>query len=101
MGRVPPDARALHTPWIVAKVLLLISAGLRLPRPPGAKLRKAPPGVNCEDAMSPGLRPAAAAIAAMLALVGSWEAPCRAAERLEADTITCPVPKVDAKEEGA
>lgn len=72
MGRVPLDAKALHTPWIVAKVLLLINAGLKaLPRPPGAKLRRAPPGANCEDAMSPGLRPAAAAMAAMLALVGS------------------------------
>lgn len=68
MGKVPLDAKA----WIVAKVLLLINAGLKaLPRPPGAKLRRAPPGANCEDAMSPGLRPAAAAMAAMLALVGS------------------------------
>ncbi len=33
----------LHTPWIVAKVLLLISAGPKaFPRPPGAKLRRAP-----------------------------------------------------------
>lgn len=52
------------------------------------------PGVNCEDAIRPGLRPAAAAMAAMLALVGSCAAPCRAADRLEAVTITWPVPSV-------
>lgn len=40
------------------------------------------------------MRPAAAAMAAMLALVGSCAAPCRAADRLEAATITCPVPSV-------
>ncbi len=59
------------------------------------------PWVNCEDAMSPGLRPAAAAMAARLALVGSWVAPWKAAERLGAATITCPVPRVAAREDGA
>lgn len=115
-----------HTPWIVARVLLLISAGLNaLPRPPGARLSRAPlintnkhthflitltlisffmfnrssnkttyPGLNCDEAMRPGLRPAAAAMAAMLALVGSCAAPCSAADRLEAATITWPVPSV-------
>ena len=59
------------------------------------------PGVNCEEAMRPGLRPAAAAMAAMLALVGSWAAPCSAADKLGAATITCPVPSVLAREDGA
>lgn len=44
--------------------------------------------------MRPGLRPAAAAMAAMLALVGSCAAPCSAADRLEAATITWPGPSV-------
>lgn len=57
------------------------------------------PGANCEEAISPGFRPAAAAMAAILALVGSW--PCRAADRLGAATITCPVPSVLASEDGA
>lgn len=52
--------------------------------------------------MRPGPSPAAAAaMAASPALVGSWAAPCRAAERPDAVTITCPVPSVDAREEGA
>lgn len=46
------------------------------------------PGANWEEAISPGFRPAAAAIAAKLALVGSWAAPCRAADSPGAATIT-------------
>lgn len=41
------------------------------------------------------MRPAAAAMAAKLALVGIWAAPWRAADSPEAVTITCPVPKVE------
>lgn len=85
MGIVPPDARA----WMVAKVLLLMRAGLSaLPRPPGVRLRaRAPPGANWDEAISPGLSPAAAAIAAKLALVGNW-APCSAADSPGDATIT-------------
>lgn len=46
------------------------------------------PGANWEEAISPGLSPAAAAIAAKLALVGNWAAPCRAADNPGAATIT-------------
>lgn len=59
------------------------------------------PGVNCEEAMRPGLRPTAAAMAAMLALVGSCAAPCSAADKLDAATITCPVPSVFTSVAGA
>lgn len=58
------------------------------------------PWVNCEDAISAGLSPAAAAIAAKLAL-GSEAAPCSAAESPGAATITWPVPKLVAMDEGA
>lgn len=59
------------------------------------------PDVNCEDAINPGLSPAAAAaIAAKLALVGNW-APCSAADSPEAATITWPVPKLVAMDVGA
>lgn len=89
MGRVPLDARALHTPWMVARVLLLIRAGLRaLPSPPGARLNRAPPGLNWDDAISPGFRPAAVAMAAKLAPAGSWVAPCSAAVSPGDATIT-------------
>lgn len=92
------DARAC----IVASVLLLISAGLSAPpRPPAVRLRRAPPGVNCEEAISPGLNPAAAAIAAKLALVGNCVAPCSAADSPGADTITCPASKEGHMEDGA
>lgn len=126
----------LYPPCMVARVLLLMRAGLSaLPRPPGARLSRAPlktqtrlywsversvqfseihrsnnwrtwtclnmsntnPGVNWEEAISPGLSPAAAAIAAML--VGNW-APCSAADSPEA-TITWPVPKEVAMDVGA
>lgn len=47
------------------------------------------PGVNWEEAISPGLSPAAAAaIAAKLALVGNWAALCSAADSPGAATIT-------------
>lgn len=59
------------------------------------------PGANCEDAISPGLSPAAAAMAAKLALVGNCAAPCSAADSPGDATITWPVPKVVAKDEGA
>lgn len=86
MGIVPLDARA----WMVARVLLLMRAGLSaLPRPPGVRLSRAPPEVNWEEAISPGFSPAAAAaIAAKLALVGNWAAPCSAADNPGAATIT-------------
>lgn len=58
------------------------------------------PGANWEEAISPGLSPAAAAIAAKLALVGNW-APCRAADNPGAATITWPVPNVVAMDVGA
>lgn len=74
IGRDPPDAKAC----IVASVLLLIRAGLiALPNVPGLRLNKAPPAANCEDAINPGLRPAAAAMAAKL-LAGNCAAPCSA-----------------------
>lgn len=56
------------------------------------------PGANWEEAISPGLSPAAAAIAAKLALLGNWAAPCRAADNPGAATITWPVPTVVAIE---
>lgn len=59
------------------------------------------PGANWEEAISPGFSPAAAAMAAKLALLGSWVAPCRAADRLGAATITWPVPSVVAIDTGA
>lgn len=46
------------------------------------------PGANWEEAISPGLSPAAAAMAAKLALLGNWVAPCSAADRPGAATIT-------------
>lgn len=46
------------------------------------------PGANWEEAINPGLSPAAAAIAAKLALVGNWAAPCRAADNPGPATIT-------------
>lgn len=87
---VPLEARALHTPWMVAKVLLFMRAGLSaLPSPPGARLSKAPPGANCGDAISPGFSPAAAAaMAAKLALVGNWAELCSAADSPGDATIT-------------
>lgn len=99
MGIVPLDARA----WMVARVLLLMRAGLSaLPSPPGDRLSRAPPGANWEEAISPGLSPAAAAaIAAKLALVGNWAALCSAADSPGAATITWPVPKVVAMDDGA
>lgn len=54
------------------------------------------PGANWEEAISPGLSPAAAAIAAKLALVGNW-----AADNPGAATITWPVPKLVARDVGA
>lgn len=66
----------------------------------GLKTANTNPGVNCEEAINPGVSPAAAAIAAKLALVGSW-APCSAAESPGAATITWPVPKVVAMDDGA
>lgn len=59
------------------------------------------PGANWEEAISPGFSPAAAAIAAKLALVGNWAAPCRAADNPGAATIKWPVPKVVAMDVGA
>ena len=59
------------------------------------------PGANWEEAISPGLSPAAAAIAAKLALVGSWAAFCNAADSPGEATITWPVPKVVARDVGA
>lgn len=92
IGRDPPEARAC----IVARVLLLIRAGLRAPpNVPGFRLNKAPPAANCEGAISPGFSPAAAAMAARLALEGSCAAPCSAVAAAvwipEAVTITWPV----------
>lgn len=92
------DARAA---CIVASVLLFMSAGLKAPpRPPGARLSRAPPGANCEDAIRPGLNPAAAAIAAKLALVDNWADPC-SADSPGAVTITCPVSREVAMEDTA
>lgn len=46
------------------------------------------PGVNWDEAINPGLSPAAAAIAAKLALVGNWAALCNAADSPGDATIT-------------
>lgn len=74
-------------------MLLLMRAGLSaLPRPPGVKLSRAPPGVNWED-ISPGLSPAAAAAIAAKLAPGNWDSPGAA-------TITWPVPKVAASDVG-
>lgn len=55
------------------------------------------PAANCEDAIKPGLSPAAAAMAARLAFAGSCGAPCNAATaavcKPEAVTITWLVPR--------
>lgn len=59
------------------------------------------PGVNWDDAISPGVSPAAAAMAAKLALVGSWAAPSCAVVRPGAATITWPVAKDVAMDVGA
>lgn len=106
-SKLPPSREVMgivleaRAACIVAKVLLFISAGLRAPpRPPGARLRRAPPGANCEDAIRPGLNPAAAAMAAKLALVDNWVEPC-SADNPGAVTITCPVSKELGKEDTA
>lgn len=61
------------------------------------RLSKAPPAANCEGAIRPGLSPAAAAMAARLALAGSCAAPWRAAAAAvcnpDAVTITWLVPR--------
>lgn len=61
------------------------------------------PAANCEGAIRPGLRPAAAAMAARLALAGNWAAPCRAAAAAvcnpDAVTITWLVPRGEDKVE--
>lgn len=60
------------------------------------------PEANWGDVIKLELSPAAAAAtAAKLGLVDSWAAPCSAAERLGAATITWPVPKLVATDVGA
>lgn len=67
------------------------------------RLSKAPPAANCEGAIRPGLRPAAAAMAARLALAGNCAAPWRAAAAAvcnpDAVTITWLVPRGEDKVE--
>lgn len=106
-SKLPPSREVMgivleaRAACIVASVLLFIRAGLRAPpRLPGARLRRAPPGANCEDAIRPGLNPAAAAMAAKLALVDNCVDPC-SADSPGAVTMTCPVSREVAKEDAA